>query len=470
VSGIARDSLDAQVLQHLDLCAQCRVVIGEAARALDTGADAAPPGDRTSVPPRLTLVEGEKIMDRYEIVRFVARGGMGEVYEARDSVLNETVALKTMVCTALDDPRAMARLLAEVRLARQVTHRNVCRILEFGLHRPRRAATQSGESVPFLTMEFLRGETLAQRIAAQGRLEPAFASDLLAQMVAGLDAIHMAGIVHRDIKPQNMVLLSGSPERLVLTDFGLARSLEHLSGGASVTGSMVVGTLDYLAPERLEGKPLTTSVDLYALGVVIFEMLTGQKPFSGTDSLASCLERLRKPAPRPSDLVPTLDRIWDARVTGCLARDPRDRLARATDVLAPPARARFPWPFRTRLAPGLAAGVLVAATLLGAAVLARPFEPRTAASERPLAVPEPARVAVEAVGAPRPLPTPPPLTETSTLTTEVSPVSAPAVPPARPERRSRPTRAVNPSQAPGRSPPPLSSTPAPTASYDYDHM
>src|SRR5262249_38391786 len=146
---------DTAVQKHLDACAACRVLVAEAARTtLSAGPQGFAPVFGADQPQTLSV--GEVIMDRYEIIRFAARGGMGEGYEARDSILKEVVALKTLACTALDDPRAVHRLLDEVRLARQVTHPNVCRIFEFGLHQPKRA--QASDAIPFLTMEFLRSD------------------------------------------------------------------------------------------------------------------------------------------------------------------------------------------------------------------------------------------------------------------------------------------------------------------------
>ncbi|HEX9294656.1 MAG TPA: bifunctional serine/threonine-protein kinase/formylglycine-generating enzyme family protein [Polyangiaceae bacterium] len=355
-----RTSLDEPFQRHLDVCANCRVLVGEAARAIAQG-DAEPRSSRPNPSHPLTLRVGEVIMDRYKIVRFIARGGMGEVYEAHDSVLKETVALKTLVCTSLDDARAMDRLMAEVRLARHVTHANVCRILEFGFHRPK-----SGYAVPmpFLTMEFLRGETLAEKIARERKLDPDYVSELLPQVVAGLSAIHAAGIVHRDVKPGNMVLLPGPPQRLLLTDFGLARTLDPAPDGSAMTGALVVGTLDYMAPEQLEGKAATTSVDVYALGVVIYEMLTGRKPFSARTVVGSAIERVKGPPPRPSALVPELDPRWDALVAACMALEPQDRFARVEDILTyqapPPPKVRVPM---ERL-PWIVAGVALASTAI----------------------------------------------------------------------------------------------------------
>ena len=164
------------VRDHLDACGACRVVMAEAARM---AAGAAPA--RT---PR-TLVDGETIAGRYKVRRFIARGGMGEVYEAFDSALGETIALKTIIVTAVDQADAVRRLLAEVRIARKVTHPNVCRILEFGSHQ-RTGSTD--ELVPFLTMPLLAGETLARRIERNGRLAPPEARRILRELAAGLAA------------------------------------------------------------------------------------------------------------------------------------------------------------------------------------------------------------------------------------------------------------------------------------------
>jgi serine/threonine protein kinase len=319
LEGEATSSSES-IQNHLDVCPICRVLVGEAVRAMGhTGK-----GSETSpASRRRTLTTGTVILQRYEIVRFLARGGMGEVYEAKDTVLGEVVALKTLVATALDDSRAMNLLREEVRMARQVTHPNVCRILEFGFHLPN--DVKSGESIPFLTMEFLRGETLEQRLARQGRLAPAAVAGLLEQMIAGLKAIHAAGIVHRDLKPANVFVLPGASERVVLMDFGLARALERERAADGASGPAVMGTLDYMAPEQVEGKPATPAFDIYALGLVAFEMLTGQKPFAGETPLASAVDRLTRRAPRPSTLVAGLHPAWDDIVARCLANDPAKR-------------------------------------------------------------------------------------------------------------------------------------------------
>jgi tRNA A-37 threonylcarbamoyl transferase component Bud32 len=336
LSGLVDRDADARLQEHVDRCPACARVLAESLRAIAGGepeeAGAAPSGP-------FTLRPGEVILDRYRVNRFVARGGMGEVYEACDLVLDETIALKTLLSTKLDKAAALDRFLAEVRAARRVTHPNVCRILEFGFHRSTSTEGRVAQ-IPFLTMEFLHGETLSRRIARQGKLEAAEVAVMLPQIVAGLSAIHAAGIVHRDIKPQNLVVLPGLPERLVVTDFGVARSLDPDPGRHSTTGAFVVGTIDYMAPEQLEGRAAATSFDIYALGVVVFEMLTGRRPWGAESSLSTAVERFSRAPPRPSQLVPGLDPAWDHLVERCLAREPQHRYARVEEI-RPPRRRRL---------------------------------------------------------------------------------------------------------------------------------
>jgi formylglycine-generating enzyme len=375
--GGSRPSTEVQ--EHLDGCAACRVLMAEAARGATL-----PVLDPDEEEPRrpdqpLTLVVGQVVAGRYRIQRFIARGGMGEVYEAEDSVLRETVALKTLACTSLDSAEAMARFLAEVRLARQVTHANVCRILELGSHRLGGPAPAKdgghhndrvspdeggppGESIPFLTMEYLRGETLRQRIRRLGRLPPEEVERLLPQIVAGLSAIHAAGIVHRDIKPHNIMLLEGPPLRVVLTDFGLARALS--TTGSTITGRFIVGTNAYMAPEQLEGKPPTAAFDVYAVGIVLFEMLTGRHPFSDAAGFVGLLQRVRQP-PRPSEMVPALDPTWDDVVARCLAVNPGDRFDRIEQMLQPARVGSAGRARRQGLLLGLAGAALAVAGIVG---------------------------------------------------------------------------------------------------------
>src|SRR5262249_2834004 len=196
---------------------------------------------------------------------------MGVVAEAEDRALGTRVALKFIQPSLAGDPAVRERFRREILLARRITHRNVCRIFEL-------FSTQSdGEPVLFLTMELLEGETLSERLRA-GPIGPARALPLVEQMVGALEAAHAQGIVHRDFKSSNVLLVpDGTAERVVVTDFGIARALEwERARDAAMTGEGVLGTPGYMAPEQLLSKPITPATDIYALGVVLFEMLTGE--------------------------------------------------------------------------------------------------------------------------------------------------------------------------------------------------
>jgi tRNA A-37 threonylcarbamoyl transferase component Bud32 len=345
------------VRDHLDVCAGCRVVMAEAARLAVGPAPARGPR---------TLADGELIAGRYEIRRFIARGGMGEVYEAADSALSEVVALKTIAITSVDQGDAVKRLLAEVRIARKVTHPNVCRILEFGTHQ---RAGSSDDPVPFLTMPLLQGETLARQIERAGPLPPRDALRVLGELAAGLAAVHEVGVVHRDFKSDNVFMVRGDDgnERAVVMDFGLARALERHGDRHRTTGRVLIGTPAYMAPEQVEGKPITRAVDVYAFGVVAFEVLTGRMPFVAESAAAIALARLQREPASPSSVIPDLDRRWDGIVQRCLKRAPAQRyrsmaeLAGALDSLRVGAR-RTPWRPATVLALAMATAALVAAT------------------------------------------------------------------------------------------------------------
>lgn len=420
------------VQHHLDSCERCRVLVAETARATFAGGAAHAAAVRA-------LADGEKLGGRYEIRRFIARGGMGEVYEASDLTLGETVALKTLSPTTMDDGDAAGRLIAEVRLARKVMHPHVCRILEFGLHRRQGDAR---EMIPFLTMDLLDGETLAEHLRREGPLDPARALRVWKELAAGLAAVHQAGIVHRDFKTENVFLVrgqNGEPSRAVVMDFGLARTLEINRGSSASSARGLVGTVAYMAPEQVEGQRPTPAFDVYALGIVAFEMVTGHLPFVGSSPMAVATLRLRQDAPRPSSLRPELAPAWDQIIGRCLARDPEQRFRRMDQVIealdhawsaAPASAAAAARSPRSRSRVGLiAAGALLAS--IGGAVVTGGFGERArdrgatgvappayvqpappAASDRsPTATPDPPRhplapaaPASELAASPRPVP------------------------------------------------------------------
>lgn len=278
-----------------------------------------------------TFAPGDLLSGRFRILRFLGEGGMGEVYAAEDRELHERVALKTLRPAVSGKPELIARFKREVQLARKVTHRNVCRLFDLFRHE-----FETGGSIAFLTMELLDGNTLAQHIRQTGPMKPAEARSIVEQVLAGLMAAHDAGIVHRDLKSGNIMLAtqSGGGIRAVITDFGLAGedevSTANLGAGAPFA---VRGTPAYMAPEQVSGGAVTTSADLYAFGIMLFEMVTGRLPFSGTDAWDTAVKRLKQPPPSPRQYAPDLDRRWNAAILACLALEPGRRPQSAREVL-----------------------------------------------------------------------------------------------------------------------------------------
>ncbi|MEM1181339.1 MAG: tetratricopeptide repeat protein [Acidobacteriota bacterium] len=281
---------------------------------------------------------GEVLAGRYRIVRFIAQGGMGEVYEAEDTELLQAVALKTVSASIGDEPAAVERFKREIALARRVTHPNVCRIFDLGQHQ----ASGVEAPVTFLSMELLTGETLSACLRRRGRLSTEEALPLVRQMADALAAAHGAHVVHRDFKSENVYLvpqnghdLSDLREaRVVVTDFGIARASDASDAfAAQVTGLGIVGTPAYMAPEQVENAPeITEAADIYALGIVIYEMVTGALPFDGGNPLTTAVKRLQEAPPPPHVHVPDLPAWWERTILRCLERRPKDRFERVVDV------------------------------------------------------------------------------------------------------------------------------------------
>ena len=272
---------------------------------------------------------GDLLADRFRITRFLARGGMGEVYEAEDVELREQVALKTIRSEVLEDTHALERFKREVHLAKQVTHPNVCRIFDLFRH-----ATSANRSILLVSMELLRGETLAAYLERMGRMTWPEASSLALQMADGLGAAHEIGILHRDFKPSNVILVQGTKStRAVITDFGLAVQPDRDSKLRTLqTGSATFGTPAYMSPEQLEGQALTPASDVYSLGLVLYQMVTGTQPFDDATPLSMAVRRLNETPPSPKALVPELDRKWDKVILCCLERAPSRRFATANEL------------------------------------------------------------------------------------------------------------------------------------------
>lgn len=283
-----------------------------------------------SMPSRIQ--PGALLADRFKVIRFCARGGMGEVYEAEDLELRMPVAIKAIRPEIADYPGMLTRFKREVHLARQVTHPNVCRIFDIFRHHDPAAG-----DVLFLTMELLSGQTLAERIHQHGKLPEAEAVTILAQVASALGAAHSAGILHRDLKPGNIVIETGrnGEMRAVITDFGMAWSRDSSALNAlTASRQLAFGTPEFMSPEQIEGRELTPASDIYCLGLVAYLTITGVRAFDADSQLFSALRRFTEPPPLPSRARSDLDPGWDRLISRCLERDPARRLASATEFAA----------------------------------------------------------------------------------------------------------------------------------------
>ncbi|NVJ06284.1 protein kinase [Myxococcus sp. AM001] len=255
------------------------------------------------------VTERELFAGRYVLEELAGRGGMGAVYRARDTLVGDVVALKLLELGASPAPEWLERFRREVRLARRITHRHVARTFDLGEH--------SGRL--YLTMEYVEGESLQALMERERAVPPARAARLVLALCEGLAAAHAAGVVHRDLKPANVLVEARG--RVVLTDFGIARAMA--GEGASRTQGLV-GTPMYMAPEQLESGEVDARADLYATGLVLYQLLTGTPPFAGDSPMAVAVARLRQPPPDPRLLAAVPDALAEL-VLACLSREPSGR-------------------------------------------------------------------------------------------------------------------------------------------------
>jgi tetratricopeptide (TPR) repeat protein/predicted Ser/Thr protein kinase len=302
---------------------------------------------------------------RYEILQTIGEGGMGAVYKAKDRELDRFVALKVIRPELASDPSILARFKKELLLAHQVTHRNVIRIYDLG----------EGEGVKFITMEFIEGKDLRSLIREKKKFTPEEAVDIIQQVCQALHAAHSVGVIHRDLKPQN--IMQDASGRILVMDFGLARTLE--GDGMTQTGALV-GTMEYMSPEQALGKDLDQRSDIFALGLILYEMLTGKTPFQAESALASLIKRTQERATPVSDIDDQIPGALSGIVSKCLERDLNQRYESASAILedlntwkdkraagtirldasVKPWGQTLPWPWM-----GLALAVVVAAVFAG---------------------------------------------------------------------------------------------------------
>jgi serine/threonine-protein kinase len=291
------------------------VVVGDAPTGLP-----APAGAGAGAP----LRRGEAFAGRYEVLGTLGKGGMGVVYRARDTQLDEVVALKLLRPEALaQDPSLLERFKQEIKLARRVTHRNVLRTHDFG----------EAAGVPYISMEYVDGVTLKDLVRNRGALPLGVGLSISKQMCHGLAAAHAMGVVHRDVKPHNMMIVPETGEVKIM-DFGIARvsAMDREAAGLTMAGT-VMGTPDYIPPEQAQGRPADFRSDIYSLAVVLFECFAGRLPFAADTAVAVVMAHVQQAPPRPRSLNPRIPAELEAVILRGLEKDPAKRWQSADELV-----------------------------------------------------------------------------------------------------------------------------------------
>ncbi len=297
---------------------------------------------------------GVVLAGRFRIIGLLGRGGMGEVYRADDLKLGQAVALKFLPESLADDPVKRERFYAEVRIARQVSHPNVCRVYDI--------ADLDGRQS--LSMEYIDGEDLASLLKRIGHLPGSKVNEISQQLCAGLAAAHHQGVLHRDLKPANVMIDGRGFARI--TDFGLAVAIDHTRELAKISG-----TPPYMAPEQLAGQPASVQSDIYALGIVLYELCTGKRPFGGS-SIAELRHQKERSSPTaPSEIIADVDPVLERVILRCLDKDPRARPSSVLQVAAA-------LPGGDPLAAAIAAGETPSPEMVAASVPTESLRPRAA--------------------------------------------------------------------------------------------
>ena len=273
-------------------------------------------------PATADLTPGQTFAGRYRIEQIIGRGGMGVVYKALDGQLDEVVAIKTLPGGMMQrSPEDLERFKREIRLARKITHRNVLRTYDYG----------EAEGMVFISMEFVRGYTLNELLteAEKRQVAPRQAMGIARQVCRGLQAAHEQGIIHRDIKPQNVLIDHRGEVKLM--DFGIARLTEGPE--AMTQAGLIVGTPHYMSPEQVQGKQLDPRSDVYAIGVLLYEMLVGRRPFESTSLTGVLAAHITEAPKQPIEMRPEVGREINAIIMRCLSKDPKERYANAGELL-----------------------------------------------------------------------------------------------------------------------------------------
>ncbi len=303
------------VQAHLDVCASCMDLVTLAIN------DWEPHEPTEWLEVASNFRPGDSVDGRYRILRFLASGGMGEVYEALDTVTSERVALKAVLAAACDNQRMLRHFVREARLGRRIRHRNVCHVFEARAADAARAPPSHAGvpySTPYFTMQYVDGETLTERVR-RAPLSIDAALTIARQLLDGLAAVHDAGVLHLDIKGSNVMLPHAEPLRPIILDFGLAR--RSSVGAPAQRVRPLTGSLAYMPPEQILGRAPNVQNDVFAFGVVLFQMLTRELPFPAAQrtTASSIVQRLSAQAPLPSSIEPHVVDWLDELVLNCLA-------------------------------------------------------------------------------------------------------------------------------------------------------
>src|SRR5215831_10147486 len=265
---------------------------------------------QSSVPLSGELAPGTLLAGRYEILQLLGHGGMGSVYKARDKELDRLVALKLIRPELARNPQMLLRFKQELILARQVTHKNVIRIFDLG----------QSDGIKFITMDFVEGKDLRALLQEKGKFPPSEAAKIMLQICRALEAAHAEHVIHRDLKPQNVML--DKRGRVFVMDFGIARSA-HLPG-MTQTGALI-GTPEYMSPEQARGETLDERSDIFSLGVILYELLIGKSPYPADAPLATLWKRLMEKPKSPLEVDPAVPKPLSDIVMKALETEPENR-------------------------------------------------------------------------------------------------------------------------------------------------